>query len=168
MLCRNIIDEFLNHDRFADAGATEQADLSAAQIRFNEIDDLDSGLEHFKLGVLFGEGGGELMDRVAPLRFDGSHLIDRFADDVHHAAERTGADGNCDGAAHILRRHSANHTVCRLHRDAPHAPFAEMLLNFRDDAERRWNIETFTGDVNCSMNFRLFAFREILCLLRAR
>ena len=36
----------MNDDGLADAGAAEQADLAAAEVGLEEVDDLDAGLEH--------------------------------------------------------------------------------------------------------------------------
>ena len=39
----------MDDDGLADAGAAEQADLAALQIRLEQVDDLDAGLEHLQL-----------------------------------------------------------------------------------------------------------------------
>jgi hypothetical protein len=41
----DVVDQFHDDDGLADAGAAEQADLAAAQVGFEEVDDLDAGLE---------------------------------------------------------------------------------------------------------------------------
>ena len=51
-----VVDEFLNDDGLADAGAAEQSDLAAAEIRLEQIDHLDAGLEHLQFGGLLLEG----------------------------------------------------------------------------------------------------------------
>ena len=43
----DVVDQLLNDDGLADARAAEQADLAAAEVRLQQIDDLDAGLEHF-------------------------------------------------------------------------------------------------------------------------
>ena len=52
MLGCDVVDQFLNDNRLANAGAAEQADLAAFQIRLDQIDNFDSGLEHFEARVL--------------------------------------------------------------------------------------------------------------------
>ena len=42
----DVVDQLLNDDRLADAGAAERADFSALGERANQIDNLDSGLEN--------------------------------------------------------------------------------------------------------------------------
>ena len=78
------------------------------------------------------------MDRPALLRLDRPiRKIDRLAEHVHHAAERSGADRHLDRVAEVGRLHAALHAVGRLHRDGAHAVLAEVLLHFGDDVERR-------------------------------
>src|SRR4029078_715252 len=43
-----VVDELLNDDGLAHAGAAEQADLAAAQVGLDEGDDLDPGVEHLE------------------------------------------------------------------------------------------------------------------------
>ncbi len=43
----DIVDQFLDEDRLADAGAAEQADLAALGVGAQQIDDLDSGRQDF-------------------------------------------------------------------------------------------------------------------------
>ena len=48
MLLGDVVDQFLNDDGLADAGAAEQTDLAALQKRLDQVDDLDAGLEHLR------------------------------------------------------------------------------------------------------------------------
>jgi hypothetical protein len=50
----------------ADAGAAEEADLAALQIRLEQVDDLDAGLEHLELGRLLLEVGPAVESASAP------------------------------------------------------------------------------------------------------
>ena len=49
---RDVIDQLHDQNRLADAGTAEQADLSAAKKRLNQVDDLDARFEHFERGRL--------------------------------------------------------------------------------------------------------------------
>ena len=51
----DVVDQFLNDDGLADAGAAEQADLAALRVGRQQVDDLDAGDENFRLGRLIGE-----------------------------------------------------------------------------------------------------------------
>ena len=57
----------MNDDGLADARAAEQADLAAAQIGLEQIDDLDAGLEHFELGGLLFERRRRAVNRIVLL-----------------------------------------------------------------------------------------------------
>ena len=62
-----VVDQFLNDDGLADARAAEQADLAAAQVRLDQVDDLDAGLEHFEARGLLFERGRRAVNRVVLL-----------------------------------------------------------------------------------------------------
>src|SRR6185369_10965828 len=84
----DIVDQLLDDDRLADAGAPEQADLAAAGVWREQIDDLDAGDEDLRLGRLLDIGRSRLVNGASLLRLDRAGFVDRFADDVHDAAER--------------------------------------------------------------------------------
>ena len=48
VLLGEVVDQLLDDDGLADAGAAEEADLAAAQVRLEQVDDLDPGLEHLE------------------------------------------------------------------------------------------------------------------------
>ena len=50
------VDHLLDQHRLADAGTAEQADLAALDVRREQVDDLDAGLEHLGLGLELVEG----------------------------------------------------------------------------------------------------------------
>jgi hypothetical protein len=54
-------------DGLADAGTAEHADLAALHVRFEQVDDLDAGLEHLtlRLDVLERRGGRWMGQRVS-------------------------------------------------------------------------------------------------------
>ena len=54
----HVVDEFLDHDGLADAGAAEDACLATTGEGRDQVDDLDTRLEDFGLGALFGKRGG--------------------------------------------------------------------------------------------------------------
>src|SRR5207244_5133533 len=58
----DVVDELHDDDGLADAGATEQPDLSALQIWLEQIDHLDAGFEHLQFGGLIFEAWRPAMD----------------------------------------------------------------------------------------------------------
>jgi hypothetical protein len=132
----DVVDELEDDDRLPDAGAAEEAGLAPLRVRLEEVDDLDARLEHLDLGRLVLVLGRVAVDRPALLRVDRAELVDRLPDDVQDPAERLLADGHRDRAAGVERLHPADHSVGRLHRDAPHAVLAQVLRDLRDDVDR--------------------------------
>jgi hypothetical protein len=63
----DVVDQFLDQHRLADAGAAEQADLAAAGIRREQVDDLDAGDEDLRFRRLVDIGRRILVDRGAAL-----------------------------------------------------------------------------------------------------
>ena len=88
------------------------------------------------------------VNREIGLGVDGTELVDRLAEHVHHATESGTADGNLDRVAGIHGFHATNHALGGLHGDSADAAFAEMLLHFDCDVERFGNVVAFTGDAN--------------------
>ena len=132
----DVVDELHDDDGLADAGAAEEPDLAALEIRLEQVDDLDAGLEHLQFGRLLFERRRRSVNRPALLRHHGSiGKVDRLAEHVQHASERLGADRHRDRAAEILGHHAALQAVGRLHRDRAHAVLSEVLLDLDDDVE---------------------------------
>ena len=106
----DVVDEFHDQHRLADAGAAEQADLAALGVRREEIDDLDAGDEDFRFRRLIDEFGRRLMDGAARRGLDRASLVDRLADDIDDAAQCFIADRHHDrraGVDNVLAAHQA-------------------------------------------------------------
>src|ERR1044071_8459467 len=112
-LLGDVVDQLLEQHGLADAGAAEQADLAAAAVRREQVDDLDPGLEHLDVHALVGELGRRAVDRRALGRLDRTGLVDRLTDDVQDPAEHLGADRHRDRRAGVLDRLTADQTVGR-------------------------------------------------------
>ena len=84
----DVIDQLHENDGLADTGAAEQADLSAAGIRSEEVDDFDTGLEGLNFGFLIDEFRSRAVNRIGFFRVDWPLFIHRLADDVQHAPQR--------------------------------------------------------------------------------
>jgi hypothetical protein len=141
MLHGDVVDQFLDDDRFTDARAAEQADFAAAQIGLEQVDNFDAGLEHFQTRRLLFERGPGSMNWRRLLGFDRTHVVDRLPKHVEHAAERLLADWNRNRGAGIDSLHTEHNSVSRLHRDGAHAAFAGVLRDLGDDIDLDRNIE---------------------------
>lgn len=129
VLGRQVEDQLLDQDGFADARAAEEADLAAFDVRAKEVDDLDAGLEDLALGRLLLEGRGRAVDRHALLRLEGL-AVDRVAEDVEHAPEGLLPDGDGNRRLEGDGFHAADDAVGRAHGDAADDVVADVLHDF--------------------------------------
>ena len=148
MLAGDVVDELLNDDGLADAGAAEEADLAALEERLDEVDDLDAGLEHLFAGRLLVERGGLAVDGQMHFGVDRAELVHGLSEYVEHATQRFAAYGNGDACAGVDRLHATDHAFGRDHGDAADAAFAEVLLDLDDDVERSGDVEAFAHDAD--------------------
>ncbi len=161
MLHGDVVDQLLNQHGLSDARAAEQSDLSALQVRLDEVHDLDAGLEHFEIGGLVLQGRRRTVNRVALFVLHGPEVVHRFAEHVHHAAERAAAYWHGDRLSEVFRLHPAHQAFARLHRDGADAALAEVLLDFDDEVDRIRNVEPFAGDAHGAVNLRQVPFGKL-------
>ena len=104
----DVVNEFLNEHRFADACAAEQTNLAALWIRLQQVDDLDACLQQFCCRALFRKNRGLAVN--FPLRCltgQGTLAVDGFAQYVKHPAKRCFTDWYLNAGAGRLDRHAA-------------------------------------------------------------
>src|SRR5207248_905246 len=95
---RDVIDQFHDHDRLADAGPAERADLAAFRKRADEIDDFDAGLENLSRGVLLDQRRRRTMNRITLGERNRTAIVDRIAGDVENPSERPLSYRHCNRA----------------------------------------------------------------------
>src|ERR1035437_57657 len=156
-----VVDEFLNDDGLADAGAAEQTDFAAAQVRLDQIDDLDAGLEHFEARGLLFKRRRRAVNGIAFLGVDRSHFVHRFADHVEHAPQRLRAHRHHHGMPQADGLHAAHQAFGGLQRDGAHAPFADVLLDFANDIDGIERVEAFAGDADRRVDERDLPFGKL-------
>jgi hypothetical protein len=156
-----VVDELLDDDGFADAGAAEEADLAAAEVRLDEIDDLDAGLEHFEAGGLLFEGRRGAVNGELFLGVDGAHFVHRLADDVEHAAQRFRAHRHHYRMAQADGFHAAHQAFGGLEGDGADASFADVLLDFANDIDGIERVEAFAGDADGGVDEGDLPFGEL-------
>ena len=113
----------------AHAGAAEQADLAALQVRRQQVDDLDAGLEHLGLRARAcrtpAPGGGcpSARDRrtsTASTSSGSPHTLKTWPSTCV-------ADRHLDAVAGVAHRRAPGEAVGRLHADGPHPAVADLL-----------------------------------------
>src|SRR5690606_38590817 len=104
----DVVDQLLDKHGFTHACTTEQTDLTTLGIGGEKVDDLDAGDENNALGRLVDEFGGGLVDGAHFSRHNRTLFVDRLADDVQDAAQRTVTDGHRDRRAGVGHRSAAH------------------------------------------------------------
>ena len=118
VLAREVRDQLLDQHRLADPGAAEEADLAAAHVRGDQVDDLDPRLEDLDLRRELVEGRRIAVDRPALGVRHLPALVDRVAEHVPEPAEGHVADGHRDRRRRCRRRRSRG----RSRRSSPSRP----------------------------------------------
>ena len=133
VLLGDVVDELEDEDGLADAGAAEEADLAAAAVGGEQVDDLDAGLEHLDLAPTgrrtWAPGGGWAGTSSAstgPRSSTGSPTTLRMRPSTSLA------DRHHDGRAGVLDRHAAHQTVGGVHGDAADGVLAQVLRDLDD------------------------------------
>ena len=134
MLLGEVVDELHDEDGLADAGAAEETDLAALDVRRDEIDDLEAGLEDLHLRREIAKCRRLAMDRPT-LRIGGDVflLVDRLADHVPEAPERGLTHRNGDRGTRVDHLGAAREAIRRVHRNCAHPVVTEVLLHLRHD-----------------------------------
>ena len=131
VLLGDVVDQLHDDDGLADARAAEQADLAAAQVGLEQVDDLDAGLEHFQARGLVFERRRRAVNGIVQLGVHRAHFVHRLADHVEHAAQRFRAHRHLHRMAQADGLHAAHQAFGGLQRDGAHAAFADVLLRLR-------------------------------------
>ena len=134
----DVVDQLLDDDGLADAGAAEQPDLAAAQVRLEQVDDLDA---RSRTSAARSTGPRATAPRGGSTSAP-STLIGRSGKSTGSPStfmtrpSVAGPTGIEIGAPVSIAAHPALHAVGRLHRDRAHAVLAEVLLDLGDDVDR--------------------------------
>ena len=143
MVVGHAVDHLLDEHRLADARAAEQADLAALDVRGEQVDRLDAGLEHDRRGLELVEVRGLAVDGPALGDLElVRRLVQRAADHVEDGAEGHVAHGHGDRGAAVGHGLAAHHTVGGLQRDAADHAVAEVLGGLEGQGRR---LEAGTG-----------------------
>ena len=122
-------DQLGQDDGLAQAGTTEEADLTAANEGGEQVDDLDAGLELLGLGRKLLECGRIAVDRPSLRCFDVPAAVDRVAKQVEHTAECALSDRNAHRVPGVEHGHAAHEAVGGSQGHATDAVAAQVLLD---------------------------------------
>src|SRR5690606_19334861 len=127
----DVVDQLLDENRLAHAGAAEQADLAALGVRSQEVENLDARDENFGFRRLLDIFRCGLVNTAHLRRSDRAGFINRLTNHVDDAAEHFRAHRNADRRSRIPYRLTADQTIGRVHRDAADGVFAQVLCNLK-------------------------------------
>ena len=135
MLLGEIVDELLNQNGLADAGAAEQTRLAATDVGLEQVDGLNAGLEDLGLGGELVEMRCRVMDGIVLIDLGHGLAVDRLAHNIPNAAEGLGADGHLHRCAGVDRDDAALQAVGRRHGDGTNNTAGKLRLNLQDGAD---------------------------------
>ena len=101
------------------------------------------------------------MNRMALFKLNRTEIIDRLANHIHNAAQRSMTHRNGNGTPLIDGFHAAHHTFGGFHGNAPRASSTEMLLHFEDDIHGRGNGESVADHAYRLINGRHVRLGEL-------
>ena len=128
----DVVDQLFDQHGFAYARAAEKADLAALEVGLQQVDDLDTGVEHLLGGGQVFEFRRFTMDREGAFARELSETVDGLPGDIHHAAADLGADGHRDRGTEAHGLQAAFQAVSGVHGDAADGVFAYVLLDFNN------------------------------------
>src|SRR5581483_3394223 len=161
MLLSNVVDQFHDDDGLADPGATKQSDFAAFQEGLDQVNDLYSGFEHLGSRGLLVEWRGRPVDGHGLLVSDRTELVHWLANHVHYPPQRAPSHGNRNRPAEVDGFHTAHHAVGRLHGNATHPAFAQVLLHLENDIDRRGHLVAVADHLERLINRRHLGFHEL-------
>src|SRR5262249_23457010 len=129
----DVVDELLDEDGLAEAGAPAEPDLAALDERRDQVDDLHAGLVDLDRRLELAEVRRVAVDlRALDVLPDGIAVVDRLSDHVEDTAERRLPDWHLDRPTGVDDVHTAREAVRRVHCDSSDAVVAEVLLDLRN------------------------------------
>ena len=129
----DVVNQLLNQNGLAHAGAAEQADFAALGIGANQVDDLDAGFQNVGGGLLLLVRGSRAVNGPALAGFGGFLFVDGLTQQVKHPAQALFTHRHPDGRAGVDGLSTPLQTVGGAHGDAAHHIVADVLGNFRHD-----------------------------------
>ena len=126
----HVADQLHDHDGLAHAGAAEQGDLAAARERREQVDGLQSRLEHLGIGLHAGERHRLASNRPALVFGNGAEPVGRLTDAVEDASPDVRTHRHADRILRVVHLGSSAQAVGRPQGERPDHAVAEQLHGF--------------------------------------
>ena len=152
MVVGHAVDHFLDEDGLTHSGTTEQADLSTLNVGGEEVDRLDTGLEHLGLGLELVERRGVAVDGPAlgDLECLAFLEVEDLTGHVEDVALGDVAHGNRNRRTGVVHERATDESVGRLERDRADHRVTQVLGDFHVQRERRLSL-TLRGQVDVDL-----------------
>ena len=154
MTLGNIVDQLHDEHRLTDTSTTEKSDLTTLHVRLQEVDDLDTSLQHLLVGGEILKLRSLAVDGVRSLHIERFHTIDRLTNDIHHTALDLIASRHGDRTSRTHCLQSTLQSVRVVHGNATHSVLANVLLHLDDEVAA---IGTLYAQ--CLIDFRQYLLR---------
>ena len=147
----DVVNELLNEHSLADTSTTEETNLSTTGIGSEEVNDLNTGLEHLSSHGLIYEGWGLSVDGRELDTLDGTTLVNGLANDVHDTAEGGSTDGDTDGGTGVNDLLATDETLGTVHGNGTDRVLTKVGGHLKDETatvevldlervENRWQV----------------------------
>lgn len=129
----DVVNEFLDQNGLSNTGTSEETNFATTGVGSEEVDNLDTSLQHLSGSGLINEGRGVGMDRGQLDTNNRTTLVNRFANDVHDTTECSLSNGNEDRRACVDNPGSTNETLCTVHGNGTDRVLTQMRCDLQDE-----------------------------------
>ena len=140
VLFRDIVNKFLDKDGLAYTGSSEKSDLTTLKIRFEKVNDFNTGIKNF-LGCLeVFEFRRFSVNREFFFSVQITKSVDRFSYDIKDSASYLWTYRHFDRFEGVRHLHTSTKAICRVHGNGSYGILTDMLLNFHDKVMTIWSL----------------------------
>jgi len=127
----DVVNQLHNHDRLADTGTAEEADLATLGVRLNQINHFDTGGQNLLLDRLLDKLGGVTVNGVHLGHVDRATLVDGLANHVDNPAQATLAHRHLDGGLGVQHLLAAHKALGGVHSNGTDGALAQVLRHLQ-------------------------------------
>ena len=127
VLCRDITDQLLDQYGLTYTRTAEKSDLTTLLVRAQQVNDLDTRLQKFRLRSLLLEFRCRSVDRLIEYVRGRLDIVDRLSQNVEDTSQCIFTDRNRDRSACRNRIHTSHESVGRTHSDTSYRIVTQML-----------------------------------------
>ena len=127
----HVVDELHNEHGLPHTGTSEETNLSALGIGFQQVDDLDSGGQYLACRLQLVKLGRLPVDGQCPFLAQRLHAVYWLTDYVHQPSFHLVARGHGNGFSRSMCLHAPAQSVGAVHGNAAYGVLADVLLHLQ-------------------------------------